>query len=464
MKNNKLAIDGGKPVRTTEFRSRPYITEETIDRVAALLREGRLTRFIGSPVPGTNEIIGLKSSQAEDLGNVFSFLGGPSVRKLESKWSELHKVDYCIAVNSATSGLTAAIMALDIGPGDEVICSPFSFTASATSIVLANAIPVFADIDLDTFCLSPEAAESSITESTKAIMSIHWNGNAGDFGEIMSIAKSKGLKVIEDAAQTPGILYEGKFLGTHGDAGVYSLNEPKNIMTGEGGIIATNSRETAIKCRLIRNHGEAIPDQDSTDDFVVNAVGYNFRLVELLAEIGVLQLDHLARLNKTRKENYGYLVGKLVQEFGDHLKPQKITNPGSYSAYTAGFRWISKESGIHRDIVAHVLRSEGIPVASGVSRLMSDNPLFQRQLAYGRGHCPFSCHLYERRGQYSIPELPNAKRLQDEEYLGFFQIGWPNTVEDMDDIVEGFRKIVANKTRLAKMPDLSETDVFTSGR
>lgn len=464
MKSNKLTIDGGTPVRTREFRSRPYITEEMIDRVGALLREGRLTRFIGSPVPGTNEIIGLESSQVNDLGDAFSFLGGSSVRTLESRWSELHKVDYSIAVNSATSGLTAAMMALDIGPGAEVICSPFSFTASATSIICANAIPAFADIDLDTFCLSPEAAESSITESTKAIMAIHWNGNAGHLDELVQLAKSKGLKVIEDAAQTPGILYKGKFLGTHGDVGVFSLNEPKNIMTGEGGIIATDNREIAVKCRLIRNHGEAIVDENSSDELVANAVGYNFRLVELLAEVGVLQLDHLAHLNKIRQENHRYLVRKLVQEVGDYLKPQEITHAESYSSYTAGFRWISKESGIHRDIVAHVLRSEGIPVASGVARLMSQNPLFQRQLAYGKEHCPFSCHLYKRRGEYSIPDMPNARRLQNEEYLGFFQIGWPNTIEDMEDIVEGFRKIMANKTRLAAMPDLPKTGVFKSGR
>ncbi len=464
MKNYKLAIGGGKPVRTREFRSRPFITEEMIDKVGCIMRGGRLTGFIGSPIPGTKEIIGLKSSEVENLDNSVSFLGGPIVRKLESKWSKLHKIDYSIAVNSATSGLTTAIMALNIGPGDEVICSPFSFTASATSIVIANAIPVFADIDLDTFCLSPEAAERSITESTKAIMPIHWNSNAGDLDEIISIAKSKGLKVIEDAAQTPGILYKGKHLGTYGDAGVYSLNEPKNIMTGEGGIIVTDSSEVAIKCRLVRNHGEAIVDENSVDDQVVNVIGYNFRLVELLAEIGVVQLDHLAYLNKVRQENYTCLVEKLMQEFGEYIKPQRITHLESYSSYTAGFRWMSKKSKIHRDIVAHVLRSEGIPVASGVSRLMSENPLFQRQLAYGRNHCPFSCHLYKRRKEYSIPDLPNAKRLQNEEYLGFFQVGWPNTIEDMDDIVKGFRKIMVNKNYLSKISDLSETNIFIPGR
>lgn len=114
--------------------------------------------------------------------------------------------------------------------------------------------------------------------------------------------------------------------------------------------------------------------------------------------------------------------------------------------------------------MADVLRAEGIPVASGVARLMSDNPLFQRQLAYGKDHCPFSCHLYKRRGKYSIPDMPNARRLQDEEYLGFFQAGWPNTIKDMNDIVKGFRKIMANKDSLSRMPVLSKANIFTSGR
>jgi len=463
MSSNTLAIRGGDPVRTREFKSRPYITDEMIDRVGELMREGRFTRFVGSPVPGTNDILGKKSVELEDLNSEISFLGGPSVRKLESNWSKLHDVDYSIAVNSATSALTAAIMALDIGPGDEVVCSPFSFTASATSIIAANAVPVFADIDLETFCLDPEAAESALTESTKAIMPIHWNSNAGDLGGIISLAREKELKIIEDSSQSPLMQYRGKYLGTHGDAGVFSLNEPKNIMTGEGGIIVTACPETAIKCRLIRNHGEVIPDKESPDSFVANAVGYNFRLVELLAEIGIYQLENLEYLNNVRKENYTYLTERLINELGDHLIPQKITHSETYYPYTAAFRWIQGELNIHRDIVAHVLRSEGIPVSNGIPRLMSDNPMFQRQLAFGKDHCPFSCHLYKREGKYTIPEMPNAQRLQEKEYLGFFQIGWPNTREDMDDIVKGFTRIMDNKDVLSHS-NLSEVSSYTSGR
>jgi len=464
MKNIRLAIDGGKPVRVSEFRSKPYINEEMVNRVSSLMREGRLTRFIGSPVPGTNEILGLKSQECEKLDYEFSVLGGLSVRKLESEWAMVHNVDYCVAVNSATSGLTAAILALDIEPGEEIICSPFSFTASATSIVCANAVPVFADIDLETFCLSPSSAEEAVSQYTKGIMPIHWNSNAGELDSILSLGKNYGLRIIEDASQCPGMVYKGKHLGSHGDVGVFSLNEPKNIMTGEGGIIVTDNREIAFKCRLIRNHGESIVGEDASVNALINCVGYNFRLVELLAEIGCLQLEQLNYLNEIRKKNYAYFVKELANDFGEYIIPQKITHPESYFPYTAGFRWLSYNSGIHRNVVAEVLRSEGIPVASGVSRLMCDNPMFQKKIAFGKNHFPF---LYDRGGkkrEYSIPDLPNARRLQDEEYLGFFQIGWPNSIEDMADIVDGFRKIMANKNKLANRMSLASDNLFFSGR
>jgi len=464
MTDNRLFINGGKPVRTREFRSKPYITEEMITQVASLMREGRFTRFIGSPVTGTQEIIKMNSVNAENLDYSVSVIGGASVRKFESDWSRIHKVDYSVAVNSATSGLLTAMLALGIEPGDEVICSPFSFSASATSIIAANAVPVFADIDLDTFCLSPVFAEGAISSFTKAIMPIHWNSNAGNLDTLLTLAKKNELKVVEDASQSPGMIYNGKHLGTHGDVGVFSLNEPKNIMTGEGGMIVTDNIDIAVKCRLIRNHGESIVEEDAPDDLLYNCIGYNFRMVELLAEVGCEQLKHMDDLNKIRKNNYTYLVKELSNELGDSIIPQKITHPDSYFPYTAGFRWLSEKSGIHRNTVAEVLRSEGIPVASGISRLMSDNPMFQKQIAFGKQHFPFSYTKNFDKRKYSIPPLPNARKLQEEEYLGFFQIGWPNTPEDMDDIVYAFKKIISNKESLVKNQVLRNAIRFVSGR
>ncbi len=460
----KLALLGGKPIRIKEFKSKPYITEGSIEGVASLMREGRLSRFIGSPVSGSKEIIGLKSSEVNKINYEFSVLGGESVRKFENDWSNIHQVDYSIAVNSATSGLTAAILALDIEPGDEVICSPFSFTASATSIIAANAVPVFADIDLETFCLSTNSASESISQRTKAILPIHWNSNAGDLSSTLSLARSKGLRVLEDASQSPGMVYDGKHLGTHGDVGVFSLNEPKNIMTGEGGMIVTNNKDIAVKSRLIRNHGESIIDKNSSNELLTNCIGYNFRMVELLAEIGCEQLKNLDLLNNIRQENYKYLLKEITSEFGEFIIPQKISHPESYFPYTVGFRWLKGKTNILRDTVANVLRSEGIPVATGVSRLMSDNPMFQKKIAFGKNGFPFSFQKSGSNDLYKIAKMPNARRLQDEEYLGFFQIGWPNTFEDMNDIILGFKKIMANKKRLVGDNSLIKKNKFITGR
>ena len=460
----KLALFDGKPVRIKEFRSKPYITEVSIERVASLMREGRLSRFIGSPVLGSKEIIGLKSSEVNKINYEFSVLGGESVRKFENDWSNIHQVDYSIAVNSATSGLTAAILALDIEPGDEVICSPFSFTASATSIIAANAVPVFADIDIETFCLSTNFASESISQRTKAILPIHWNSNAGDLSSTLSLARSKGLRVVEDASQSPGMVYDGKHLGTHGDVGVFSLNEPKNIMTGEGGMIVTNNKDIAVKSRLIRNHGESIIDKNSSNELLTNCIGYNFRMIELLAEIGIEQLKNLDFLNNIRQENYKYLIKEITSEFGEFIIPQKISHPESYFPYTVGFRWLKGKTNILRDTVANVLRSEGIPVATGVSRLMSDNPMFQKKIAFGKKGFPFLYQKSDSHDLYKIAKMPNARRLQDEEYLGFFQIGWPNTFEDMNDIIMGFKKIMANKKRLVGDNTLIKKNKFITGR
>lgn len=461
--DNTLAYKGGKPVRTKEFRSKPYVTPEMRAALAAVIEDGRFSKFIGSPISGTKENLRKKSQDVATLTDLVSFLGGPSVRKLEALWCQKHECDYAISVNSATSGLTTAVMAADIGPGDEVICSPFSFTASSAAIVSANAIPVFADLDLETFCLSPQTAEAAVTKSTKAIMAIHWNGNAGDLDGIMAVAKAKGLKVIEDASQAPGNKYQNKFLGTFGDVGVFSLNEPKNIMTGEGGLVVTNNEKIAVKSRLIRNHGEAIVDDSFDDESLSNIIGYNFRLVEVLAELGVHQVEKLEQINGIRRENYLYLMDRLQSVCGEFLVPQKITHRETYSPYHVGFRWLSEKSGIHRNLIIAVLRKEGVPISQGISRLMSDHPLFKRQIAYGQGHCPFSCHLYAGRDSYKIPELPNATRLHRHEYIGLAQVGWPNTKEDMDDIVRAFEKIMANKNALQK-EDFKITDEFISWR
>tara|TARA_Y100000768_G_scaffold521_1_gene388 strand:+ start:23385 stop:24809 length:1425 start_codon:yes stop_codon:yes gene_type:complete len=441
-KNEELALLGGRPVRTKEFRSKPFIDKKEINLVKKLMRDGTFSRFVGSPLPGTRESLTTKSTDLELGDSSSSFLGGKYVKTFESKWSEILGVDYSISVNSATTGLVTALLALDLEPGSEVITTPFSFTATAAAIVLAGCVPIFCDIDPETFCLSPEKLKETITSNSKCVIAVHWCGNAGDFDEIVDICKKNKIKLVEDSAQAPGTMYRGKNLGCWGDMGVFSFNEPKNIMTGEGGMIVTNNPQYAKKARLIRNHGEAIMDESDEDHEIINIVGSNYRLTEIQAAIGVVQVSKLNFLNSIRNRNYKYLNDKLLSLNCNYLKPQKITHNDSFSAYTAAFRWNSSDSGVHRDIILEALIGEGIPAFKGYPRLMSEQPMNKRKIGYGSK--PWGKKDKEDK------VLSNAEFLVGEEFLGFFLMGWPNKKKDIDHIVFAFEKIINNLDSLRK--------------
>lgn len=444
---SELAIFGGRPIREKDFLSKPCVDDEEIEIVTRLMREKRFSRFVGSPVEGTPELLAKKSVDLEFPGEQRTFVGGEYVRKFEADWSRLLGVDYSISVNSATSGLNVALLAMDVNPGDEVITTPFTFTATAAAILLSNAIPTFCDIDLETFCMSPESLADRITDRTKTVVPVHWCGNAGDLNSIVNIAREKNCSILEDAAQAPNSKYQNKNIGLFGDAAVFSFNEPKNAMVGEGGMIVTSNVDIAKKCRLIRNHGEAAVDDSTSDLELVNTMGRNYRLVEILAAVGVKQVAKLDSLNEIRSKNHEYLTKRLTEEFGEYIIPQKLTHPESYHAYTSAYRWMSEKSGLHRDLLSQALIAEGIPVAPGIPRLLFEHPHIKRKIGFGNQSFPWS--LGNIKEDIYAPELfPNAKKLLHEEYFGFFQTGWPNTTEDMDDIVNAIKKIMANKDEL----------------
>ena len=309
---SKLAIFGGTPVRERPFHSSVVIDRQEQELVNQVLQNKEFSRFMGSQTQGIEEQLVLPSLAAEKFeGQYFTFLGGRMVRRFEAEFSKKFDVPYSISVNSATSGLSAALGAAGIGPGDEVITTCMSFSATATSILLFNSIPVFVDVDMNTFCLNPAQVEQAISPKTKAILVVHLLGNAADMDAIMSIARQYNLIVIEDCAQAPGTKYKGRYVGTIGDAGIFSFQETKNMMTGEGGMVITRDPDLARKMRLIRNHGESIPDDTWSDDSLVNIVGMNFRMTELTAALGIAQLDKLDENNRVRTENACYLVEEV---------------------------------------------------------------------------------------------------------------------------------------------------------
>lgn len=228
---------------------------------------------------------------------------GPRVRAFEEGFAAMCGVKYAVATSSGTTALHVALLAHGIGPGDEVITSPFTFIASANSIRYTGATPVFVDIDPATFNLDPAQIEAAITPRTRAIMPVHLFGLMCDMGTISALAQAHGLIVIEDACQAHGAEHEGRRAGSFG-TGCFSLYPTKNITSAEGGMITTDDAKIADECRVIRQHG--MRRRYYHDD-----MGYNFRMTDVHAAIGLAQLPKLARFNAARVQNAAFYDSHL---------------------------------------------------------------------------------------------------------------------------------------------------------
>jgi dTDP-4-amino-4,6-dideoxygalactose transaminase len=238
---------------------------------------------------------------------------GPKVAALEEAFAEVCEVEHAIATTSGTTALHVALLAHGIGEGDEVITTPFTFIASANSILFTGAKPVFVDIEADTYNIDPDLIEAAVTPKTKAILPVHLYGYVCDMDAIMDIAERHQLAVIEDACQAVGASFQGQKAGSFG-TGTFSLYATKNVMSGEGGMITTNDDSIAEECRLIRNHGMKVR-------YHHDMLGYNFRLSDLHAAIGLAQMERLAEFNAKRKANAEYLNEHIHSVITPKVKP-----------------------------------------------------------------------------------------------------------------------------------------------
>jgi dTDP-4-amino-4,6-dideoxygalactose transaminase len=228
---------------------------------------------------------------------------GPRVKEFEEAFAEMCGVKHAIATTSGTTALHVALLAHEIGPGDEVITSAFTFIASANSILFTGARPVFVDIDPRTFNLNVDLIEAAITPKTKAIMPVHLYGLTCDMDPIMNLAEKHGLAVIEDACQSHGAGYKNNKAGSFG-TGTFSLYPTKNITSGEGGMITTSDPVIDEKCRVIRQHG-------MRRRYYHDELGYNFRMTDVHAAIGLAQLKKLDKFNAVRQANANFLSENL---------------------------------------------------------------------------------------------------------------------------------------------------------
>ena len=256
--------------------------------------------------------------------------GGPFTSQFERKFAEFIGVKYAISVNNGTAALHSALLAIGVGPGDQVILPSFSFVATAEAVALTGAKPVFADIDPNTYCLAPESIEEKITSNTKAIIPVHLYGLMADMDAIMRIAKDHDLTVIEDAAQAIGAEFKGRKAGSIGDIACFSFHATKNMTTGEGGMLTTNNAEYANTLRLLRNHGG--------QGYKCKMIGHNYRMPEIEAAMGCVQLAKLPKFLEVRRRNAATLTS-LLQEIRQLKLPiEPAGYKHSWNIYTVRLR------------------------------------------------------------------------------------------------------------------------------
>ena len=420
-----LAIHGGPKTIIEQFKPYNSIGREEIMVATKILESGQLSQFIGS------------------WGN--RFLGGSKVLEFEKAWAKHFKVKYAVSFNSLTSGLIAAVGAIGIEPGDEVITSPWTMCATATSILVWNAIPVFADIEENTYNLDPKSIEKNVTKRTKAIIVPDIFGQSANLNEIMKIAKKYSLMVIEDAAQAPNSKYGKKYTGTIGDIGGYSLNYHKHIHTGEGGVMVTNNKKLAEKMRLIRNHGEAVVGPKGEKD-IANIIGFNFRLGEIEAAIGLEQLKKLEKLTAD-KIGAGTILTKRLKKLPG-LIPPFVGKNNTHVYYIYGFRIDEKRTGVSREKIIKALQAEGIPhIYEGYQNLHL-LPMYQRKIAYGTKGFPWKRSIYKGNVKYNKGICPVAERLNDKELICLQICQHKYTKEEIDLVVKAFHKVWNNLDEL----------------
>ena len=405
----KLALRGGEPVRRKPFPKWPIFDDREVKALKDVLESGLWG------------------------------IGGLRKREFEEKFAAYQHAKYSIAVSSGTAALEISLRALGIGCGDEVIMPPYTFMATMIAVLYVNAIPIFADIDPETYTIDPKSIEDVITDRTKAILPVHIGGRPADMDAILAIAKRNNLYVVEDACQAWGAEWRGRRVGAIGDIGAFSFQSSKNITSGEGGAVTTNSEELYIKAWSLHNCGR-LPHGTWYEHHLP---GTNYRITEFQAAILLAQLERLDEQTERRIGNAQYLNSKLSRI--DGVKPLKSDDRVTRHAYHLYIFRVDPEAfgGASKASIAKALQAEGIPVSVGYSRPLYKEPYLEYFLK-----CPLSCPYYARRVDYSSIRMPFTERACYIEGLWLPQYVLLGSREDMDDIISAIEKVRDNAEEL----------------
>lgn len=403
----KLALDGGKPVRKRAFPSWPIFGEEERKSLLGVFESGK-------------------------------WWYGEKVKEFEEKFAAFQDAKYAVTCSNGTVALEASLIACGVGAGDEVIVPPYTFIATATAALNVNAIPVFADIDIETANIDLEDLKRKITPQTKAIIPVHFAGLPCDMDALSDIAQSHELKIIEDACHSWGTKWKGKGTGALGDCGAFSFQMTKNITSGEGGIVLTDNQELAEVIRSYINCGR----RKDKPWYEHHILGTNLRMTELQAAILLGQLSRLETQTLKREENASYLDEKLRDLPGIRvMKKDPRVSRRSYHLYV--FRYIQEEwEGIERRKFIKALNKEGIPCSKGYPYPLYKNSLFSTK-GNGPRYCPISCPYYGKEVDYTEVYCPNTERLCKEAVWVEHPVLLAER-EDMEDIARAIVKVREN--------------------
>jgi dTDP-4-amino-4,6-dideoxygalactose transaminase len=399
MKQN-LAINGGPKTIGKNFIW-PVFDETEINAVADVVRSGKW----GNP----------------DCGDL--------VKSFEDEFAAFCGTKYAMTCVNGSVALRIALIAIGVKPGDEVIIPPYTFIATATIVLEANCVPVFVDIDPDTYNLDPAKIEAAITKRTKAIIPVHFAGQACDMDKIMAIAKKHKLRVIEDACHGHGAEYKGRKLGSIGDAGCFSFQSSKNLTSGEGGMVITNNEKLYDLMNSLRNVGRVKGGQW----YEHHNLGCNYRITQLQVVLLASLLKKLKEQTRRRHENGTYLNALL--EKIDGIKPLtrgRGETIHSYHIYIFKYDK-SKFNNLLKSEFAQMLAAEGVPCFMGYPQPLYKQPLFQEK--------NFMCYAIPEEVDYTKVSCPVTEKACYEEAVWILQHGMLGPKEDMDKFAQAIIKI-----------------------
>jgi dTDP-4-amino-4,6-dideoxygalactose transaminase len=364
-------------------------------------------------------------------------LDGAEVAEFENRFALMHGAKHGIGVVNGSAALRIALIAAGIQAEDEVIVPAYTFLATATAVVEANAVPVFADIDLETFNLDPGAMEAAITPRTRAVIPVHMGGQLADMDAIMEIAGRHGLVVIEDAAHAHAASHRQGPAGSIGHMGAFSFQSSKNLASGEGGIVITSDDELAAACRSIHDCGRiagGLPHEH-------HVMSGNYRLGELQGALLNAQLDRLEDQTQVRDRNGQYLAARLSSLPGIH--PQKRSVDCAVHGYHLFlFRIDPVAFGATRAAVLSALEAEGVPASAGYAL-----PLYRQPLFLNRAFGPYLPNA-SRTLEYGSVRCPNCERVCREQGAWLEQRLFLGPKNDMDDIARAFEKVYEHREAL----------------